>query len=341
MNRQQRCFLALLTIFSCWFAQGVQAAPRILKVGTTLPANHPTAQSLYFLQKELQAASNGQLILQVFPDAQLGSAPELLNGVQFGSIEMAVLPSELLAARSPCLQAIFMPYLFKDQAHRFRVLDSPTGKALLDRLHDLNLFGIGFLDAGARHLLMRDTPVLALADLQGRKIGIIRLCPASECADLAVELSRKVIAALGAMPELVEAKQAGQLLREQSVQGVEQMLWTAGDFAANEAGKWSFSLDTHIALPDIFVASQKWFAALPPEQQAILQRSAAKMVRLQRELLVEYTQTALRELEGRGVAVQTIDQAAFRQAVQPMYDQMFEEFGEEFRQIVTSMSDVR
>ncbi len=316
------------------------AEPLFAKVATTFPANHPTAEALRFFQKDIAAASNGQMTIQVFSDTELGSAPRLLNGLQFGSIEMGVLSSEMFASSLPALQTIAMPYVFRDPTHQFRVLDGPIGKELLQQLTQVNLIGLGFLAADSRHFLMKTGALTRPEDFDGRTIGLFRACPLAECHDVTLNLMRDTLLALHAMPQVIEADAAAEFLKQETADGLELPLFLASQTMTAMTEATQMILDAHTAIPDVFVVSQRWFAGLSPEQQQQLRRSAAKMIQLQRETLKERSQQMALDVEARGMTLHFVEYEAFFQAVQPVYTEKIQTFGPEFEQMLRSIQGV-
>ncbi len=50
---------------------------------------------------------------------------------------------------SPSIKVFGIPYIFKDKAHTFRVLDGPIGDELLNGTEKYWLKGLGYYDSGA------------------------------------------------------------------------------------------------------------------------------------------------------------------------------------------------
>ena len=316
------------------------AEPLFAKVATTAPANHPTVEALRFFKNDLAAASNGQITIQVFSDDELGSALQLLNGLQFGSIEMGVLSSEMFAASFPSLQTILMPYVFRDPTHTFRVLDGPIGKDLLQELTQANLIGLGFLMADSRHFLMKTDALTRPANAAGREIGLFRVCPAAECHDVTLNLMQDALAALGATPKVIGIDAAAAFLTQETTEGIELPLSFLPQLMPSASDAKQLILDAHLVVPDILVVSQRWFARLSPEQQQQLRRSAAKMIQLQREIVNERGQQTTLDFESSGMMLHFIEQDTFFQAIQPMYEKKIQEFGAGFEEMLRSISAV-
>lgn len=338
-NMIMKTQLILLFWVLFWACPG-SAEPIFAKIATTLPADHPTVEALRFFKKDIAEASNGQMAIRIFSDTELGSPSQLLNGLQFGNIEMGVLSSEMLAASFPTLQTILMPYIFRDPVHKYRVLDGPIGKALLQQLEQANLIGIGFLATDPRNFLLKSKAVTQPEDFAGREIGVPRACPLAECHDITLNLMQDTLSALGATPRIIEMDAMTPFLQQKTSDGIELSLTRMPQLPLKEIGATQVLVDAHAAIPDIFIISQRWFEKLQPEQQQQFRRSANKMIQFQRDIVDERNQQIALGFENGGVMLHFIEQEAFFQAVQSVYKKKAQEFGLSFEDILRSIYEV-
>jgi hypothetical protein len=62
--------------------------------------------------------------IEVFPDAQLGGERDLAEGTRLGTVDMAVAAAgSVLPLWVPEFQIVEMPFLFRDRARAYKVLD--------------------------------------------------------------------------------------------------------------------------------------------------------------------------------------------------------------------------
>ena len=331
-------FLLAVVLFG--LAAAGQAEPLFVKLGAALPPEHPTSQALTALQQEIGKMRAPQMEMQIFPAAQFGAASEMLAGVEFGGIELGVFSAELLAARSPLLAAIAMPYIFRDEEQRLRVLDGPVGAHILDALKQRNLIGLGFFDAGAQNLLTKKQPVKTPADLQGLKIGRVNACPEPDCRNLLAQLASRTFAAMGATVELLRPEDAAEAFRTGRIDGWEGNALDCKRLQIVDAGAAYFTQTGQSAIPDVLVASKRWFETLSPEAQQALQQAARVTVRRQRELWRNALEKASAECAAAGVTFETPVREPFYNAVQPVYREMEQERRAEFEQLLQTMRAV-
>ena len=67
----------------------------------------------------------------MFPNQQLGNERDMIEGMQLGTIDLAVINTPLLAGFDPRFLIFDMPFLFNDWAHVSKLLSSPIGADLL------------------------------------------------------------------------------------------------------------------------------------------------------------------------------------------------------------------
>ena len=118
-----------------------------IKVGHQLSQSHPYQMALEYMNELLQERTNGRVQLQIFPSSQLGSERELLEGIQMGTVDMC-LATGPVASFDPDFYINDLPYIYKNTAHAYAVLDGEIGQSLLDGLEAYQMKGITFWETG-------------------------------------------------------------------------------------------------------------------------------------------------------------------------------------------------
>ena len=70
------------------------------------------------------------------------------------------------------MNALQMPYEYKDVDHLFKVLDGDIGQEVFDTFKDNNLVGITYLHPGSRNFFNSKKEIHTPADLAGMKIRV-------------------------------------------------------------------------------------------------------------------------------------------------------------------------
>ncbi|HWL68870.1 MAG TPA: DctP family TRAP transporter solute-binding subunit [Geminicoccus sp.] len=134
----------------------------------SMPA-HPSYVGLQCFEKLAEERSGGSLAIELYPDRQLGEERETVEGLQLGTVDMTVVSTGPLSAFVPEVGVLDLPFVFKDSAHVYEVLDGEVGKELLAKFDDQSIVGLAWWENGWRHLTAKKA-VQAPADLQGVKL---------------------------------------------------------------------------------------------------------------------------------------------------------------------------
>jgi tripartite ATP-independent transporter DctP family solute receptor len=118
----------------------------------------------------LKAKTNGALDIKIFADSSLGAFQAAIAGVRGGTIDMAISGSGNYSGMVPLLGVFDIPFMFKDTAHAYRVLDGKVGQDMLDKLDAFGMKGLAFWDNGWRNMTNNLRPITKPDDLKGMKM---------------------------------------------------------------------------------------------------------------------------------------------------------------------------
>ena len=74
---------------------------------------------------KLKALSNGTMLIDQYPGAQLGQEPQVLQLVKSGDIEFCISSSANAATLSPQAGVMSMHFLFRSEAHLIKAIADP------------------------------------------------------------------------------------------------------------------------------------------------------------------------------------------------------------------------
>jgi TRAP-type C4-dicarboxylate transport system substrate-binding protein len=232
---------------------------------STQTMNDVHTQFMEQYKAELEKASNGRIKVELYPAAQLGSAPRQLEGLRLGTIQAAIGPAELMVGADERLQVMALPGLFKNDAHARRTILVPeVRQAISDVVASRGLALVGVTTYAPQAFAFR-TPVKTIADMSGKRVRV-----------LASEGERSVVSALGAsgvpmpLPEVLSSLQQG------TIDGVNSgmpvfVAFKYYDTAPN-------LLDTHLwEIVSVALISKRWLATLPADLQKLVLESGPKV----------------------------------------------------------------
>lgn len=296
--------LSLCGVTSCRRHRGVQ----VLKLAHVLDISHPVHQGMAYLSEQVDSLSAGRLQIDIYPGGQLGSEREYVESLQIGSLDMTKVNSAVLENFVPEFAVFSLPYLFRDEDHRWQVLKGAIGKRLLLAGQEVWLRGLCFYETGSRSFYLRDTAVRHPDDLKGLKIRVMRSY-----------WSIQTINALGASATPIAFGELYTALQQGVVDGAENNVPTFYQSRHYEACTY-YCLDQHSSPSDILLISTHSWNRLTDNQKAWLQQAVDASVSFQRGLWARAVKEALADMQQQGLQVIHPEKEPFRQKVQPLYD---------------------
>ncbi len=289
---------------------GAASPPRdvYLRLAEIHPADHPTARADYEFARLVAQRSSGRIHVAVYTDAALGQETAALEQVQFGGIDIARVSLSALTSYVPRLNALSMPYLYRDEAHMWRVLDGQVGKEILSGIGEAGFVGLAYLEAGSRSIYTARRPVRTLADLAGMRIRV------QESTVL-----EQVMKAFGARPVPMPFGEVYSAIDGGTIDGAENNIPTYLTWHHDQVARY-VTLTEHAHIPEMLVGSVVSFAELSVADRQLLADAAAAAAEYQRVEWKKYQALLTERLRSAGVQVLPLrDPDAWRARVRAVY----------------------
>lgn len=277
-----------------------------LRMAHTLDQEHVVHKAMLKMAERMAFYSNGSMKIQIYSGGQLGSERELIELLQIGSLALTKVSAAPLEGFVPVMKVFSLPYVFRDSAHLWTVLEGEVGQSLLAALEPVRLKGLGYYDAGARSFYTTKRALHSPADLAGQKFRV----PNSQT-------SVEMVQALGGAATPVDWGELYTALQQGVVDGAENNPPSFYLSRHYELSKY-YILDEHSMVPDVILMSQHIWNQLTAEQQGWLQQAMADSVVYQKTLWQQASDDALEKVKAHGVEIIYPDKTPFVQAVQPL-----------------------
>jgi tripartite ATP-independent transporter DctP family solute receptor len=301
--------LPLLFILSFIFIRcNVESEVTIIKLGHGLDPSHPVHIGMIYMGDRLKELSGGSMRIDIYPSEQLGTERQCLELLQIGSLAMTKVSSAVLEGFAPSFRVFGLPYLFRDDEHRFGVLEGPIGQELLIGLEPFRIRGLCFYDAGYRSFYTVNRPIRTPDDLSGLKIRV-------QESPMAIQM----VNIMGGAATPVSWGELYTALQQGVVDGAENnppSFYTSYHF---EVARY-FSINRHTAVPDVLVISKHVWDHLTPEERTWLQQAAEESSQYQKEIWKESTEESMQAVQNAGVEIIYPDREPFFERVQPLFD---------------------
>ena len=293
----------VVTAFAVFAFSGTTLAAKKLRISGNFPVEHSSSLAMEVFKTELAKESNGDLSVDVFPAMQLGGAGENVDQIRSGALMMTWLSIAYLSRTVPELEAVSLPFMFANREEAFKVIDSPVGDLLNEKLKRKGFIALGYMELGSRNVTNSKHPLKSVADFKGLKL---RLQPN--------ETHLNTFRALGANPVSMDIKEVYQALQQKVLDGQENPYAVIKSKNFNEVQEY-LSDTGHFFDFIIVVANKSRFEALKPEQQKALTDAMNTAITWQRKKAIEDDTASRDELVKRGMQFDPISDA-FRAELQ-------------------------
>ena len=288
--------LSLALVLVCGFTAGAMAKKYVIRLGHIDPVTHPHNLASLEFAKLVNEGTNGEVEVQVYPAGQLGKAPNLMEQLQMGTVQMFQGGVGWWGSSLPDYWLVASNFVYDNPEHCMAVMKGPIGEKLAEDLRREK--GVRVLTQGLvrnpRNLLTVK-PVKTLEDIKGLKI---RVPPMANWM-----LPWK---ALGANPTPMPLTETFLGLQQQVVEGVEHGLPQLVLNNYTEVAKY-LALTRHQYETAGFFINDQFFSSLPEEYQKVILEAAVEAEKLNNKLQPDYLEKAREKMIAQGVTIFAID----------------------------------
>lgn len=272
------------------------------KGGGTDPVGSPVDQMMQKFSTMLAERTNNQVKLTYFAGGQLGGERDIVEGVQLGTVGMAVTG----VTSHKIWDALWLPYIFRDRDHMWAVLRGSIGeewgKVMLAE-RGVQVFGYAY--RSPRNLTTTKVKVTKAADLAGLKLRV-------------PEIEGEIIGwkALGASPTPMPWPEVLTSLQSGIIDGQENPFETMHSNKMWEVQKY-IHLTEHIRMAWTVLLDDRVWKQISPENQKIMKDTWAEAADWLEDTTLSREQAMLDDFKKNGMTVVSppeLDIQSFRDA---------------------------
>jgi len=313
--------LALPIAFFAAAMPSAHAADQVnLRLGwvTTDSPDDPYGIGAVEFKSQVEKMSEGKVTVELYPNRQLGDEKELIEGVRFGTVDLALVVNAVIANVEPSFQILDMPFLFSNSTQAAEVLDGEVGEMLAEKLKKKGIIVLGYHEGGFRSMLNNIRPVVNPEDVDGVKYRVMQN-----------PVYVSMFQALGGNAIPMAWGETFTAMQQGTIGGLEMPVPVAYTGKYNEVAKY-LSLTRHTYSVTSLLMSERSMKKLTPELQEVILKAAKVSTYNQRKMATALNQEVLEELEAEGMLINEIsDVSAFREKVQPVYEKFRKTIGDE------------
>jgi TRAP-type transport system periplasmic protein len=267
---------------------------------------------------KLKELSNGSILIDQYPGAQLGQEPQVLQLVKAGDVEFCISSSANAATLSPQAGVMSLHYLFRSEDHLAKALSDPkVTEAVRNMIEDTvqGTHAIGVLTLGLRSMYSK-RPIDKVEDMKGLKVRV--QATATEDLMFPVYGAQTVHMPFGSV---YTSLQTGVV--DVAENGVNVYL-------ANKHYEVApvLSMTEHEANNNLIWISDKLWKSLTDEQKKWVQAAADEVNMREPTMALDLEHQSAGKLKAIGVTiVDKVDKSGFQKLADPYLDKLAGELG--------------
>ncbi|KAB3529695.1 TRAP transporter substrate-binding protein [Alkaliphilus serpentinus] len=262
----------------------------VLKFAHDYTTNSPYHEAALKYKEILEEKTNGRIEVQIYPAQQLGSAREMIEGMQMGTIEMVWTPTAKYAGFDQKLTVLDLPFIFPSEDIMWEALEGEIGQELMAGLETIGIKGISFNAEGYKHFTA-DKPIKGPDFFKGMKIRTM------EAPVIMAQFK-----AWGANPVPIDFAEVYNALQQKVVDGQENPIISNHDMKFYEVQDWITVAD-HAYLTYFLAASNKWFESLPKDLQDAVVEAGIEMREIHKVMTNEANEGYMKNMMNAGTQV--------------------------------------
>lgn len=282
---------------------------KTLRLGHVLAPTHPYTLGGEKFAELVNEKTNGGIEVEVFHSSQLGNERDMIEGLQLGTLEMAIVSTAPLSSFLEEFLVFDLPFIFNNEEHARTVLDGDIGTELMSKLDGQKIVGLAYWENGFRHVTNNERRIEKPEDLQGLKIRTMEN-----------PIHMATFTQMGADPTPMAFGELFTALQQKTIDGQENPLPIIDSSKYYEVQNYC-SLTGHFYAPAPLLISKATFEELTPEEQTAIKEAAAEARDYERQLIDEMNAELIEGLTSKNMEIIEVDKTLFSEAVSPVYEQ--------------------
>lgn len=283
-----------------------------LTIGHSVAATAPVNLGSLRFKELVEEASDGRITVEVYPAEEIGSEPELMEGLTLGNVSIALVATAVAADTCPALGVYALPYILegandREQYESLRNLTSSEFNAEIIEECEASSGNLVIDNSwwyGNRNLTTGTREVNVPGDLSGL---IIRTPPA--------DLHTMAIGAFGAETLPMPFSEVYTALDTGVIDGQENPISTIYQNALYEVQGY-LSLTRHMTQNQTLVMNAEFFHGLSEDDQELILSAIDEAGQYQSDLQLTTNEEELELLRDSGMVVTEPDLTPFKSAVE-------------------------
>ena len=239
----------------------------------------------------MEKGSGGRLQVKIFPSGTLGKETDIMQAVRSNAVQMTSASMVTLSRIFPPAQVMMAPYVFKNDAIAWEVVDGPYGQKLLDAFTEkTGIKALAIVDSGFLAITNNKRTVQKPADFKGIKFRAMG------------PLQAKMFKTLGSSGVPIPWPETYTSLQTGVADGQTNAAFVVAVFKLYEVQKYMSLANSQFGY-QIWLCNKSWYDSLSGADKIIL-KNAVKAGRLStRSMALLREQESLTQLKKAGMKI--------------------------------------
>lgn len=287
-----------------------------IKIANYYAVDHPVNIALNEIFKPMvENETNGEVVIEIYPNCQLGSEQEFVEGVQLGTIEMA-MTGNLWENTIPQFRLMQMPYMFVNYEHASAVLNGSIGEKIFKYIDPLNVKVLASFPNGFRVVSNNKNAINSIEDTKDVKLRVF------QGKTIIDEMQ-----ALGFDTVVMPFAEIFTALQQGVVDGQDNPLATAYYAGWYDVQKF-VAITNHMYSPGYIVVNNDTWDKLSDNAKEVVKNASLETVAIIMDAIKQQQDEIVEEITNNGVVVTYPDLAPFIEKVAPIIEEYIAEYPE-------------
>ena len=275
-----------------------------LKLGHLANTEHTWHKGSLKFAELVEEKTGGRVVVQVFPNEQLGKEMEVIGNIQSGIVDM-LITGESMMNWAPLCGLIAVPYMIRDSAHMEKIVEGEVGQAIeKEVIEKVRLRPVAWFERGARNLTS-NREVKKPEDLNGLRLRVPN-----------VPLFVATWESLGAKPTPMAFSEVFTSLQQGIIDGQENPYDLIKSASFFEVQKFVNKTE-HVRGWIYLVIGEDKFQSMPEDiRKAVLEAGKEAQV-YERQLFRAEQDQLMKDLQDKGMTFVEVDKEAFMKKAEP------------------------
>lgn len=290
----------------------VNASAIDMKIGFAT-VNDPQQAVANEIAKRINANKDMDVHVRTFPAGQIGTIPRMIEGLQFGTLEVMITPPGFLTGINKGFEVLDAPGMFKNVEVAHKAMNDPAFYSKYSKLAASKGIKMEALYVYGPQDWASKSPIRKLADFKGVKVRV-----------LATKVESAIAAAVGATGVPMPYTQVLPALQRGTIDACRSSIIVMGGSKFFTVTKF-ITITEGGMIPSAVLVSEAWLKKLSAKQRPFVESTLQAMGEFGTKTAIEYGKKAEKLWKDNGAEVihlSAADQKEYMAKIAPLGDKI-------------------